>query len=277
VNAIPFERLFSMSAFEALKGLRQQQVLNPELSLSDLTRIAVRLDPDIASLDLEAASDLAEILPHTPVEVHGSIFYRTCIEAVILHRQPIWAKIMTMGRQKFTSKLARDEQQCFREAGLLDDPPTVEIIKWWDRVTGQVRLAGEQVRLERARVAEKLSLDREVERLNVLGIDRKPKWIAIEDNTAGYDVLSYDPGSTEPTNRLIEVKSTIASPLRFILTRHEWEQACRFGSSYHFHIWNLQSQPPSLFERTVADVAPHIPTDNEKGTWKTAEIPVGSN
>jgi hypothetical protein len=77
-----------------------------------------------------------------------------------------------------------------------------------------------------------------------------------------------------PTNRLIEVKSTIASPIRFYLTRNEWEKALNFGDAYHFHIWDLQANPPRLYQRTVADIAPHVPTDNEKGRWKDAEIPV---
>jgi len=74
-------------------------------------------------------------------------------------------------------------------------------------------------------------------------------------------------------NRLIEVKSTIASPLRF-LTRNEWDQADQFGDAFVFHIWNLQAEPPVLFERTVEQVRPHVPVDNEKGKWKTAMIPV---
>lgn len=105
-------------------------------------------------------------------------------------------------------------------------------------------------------------------------IQKNPQWVAIEDNTAGYDVLSYDPGIVQPLNRLIEVKSTIASPLRFQLTRHEWEHACKFGPSYHFHIWDLQAPPYRLYERSAAEIAPHIPKDNEKGRWKLAEIPV---
>jgi hypothetical protein len=74
---------------------------------------------------------------------------------------------------------------------------------------------------------------------------------------------------------LIEVKSTISSPLRFILTRGEWERAKDGGPAYHFHIWDMQKVPPILYQRTVLQVAAHIPSDNEKGKWKTAEIPLG--
>ena len=145
---------------------------------------------------------------------------------------------------------------------------------WWDRVAGQARLAADQIKLARARAAERLSLKHEVARLRQLGINQDPKWISIEDNTAGYDILSYDLGPTEPTNRLIEVKSTVASPLRFFLTRNEWDQACSFGPSYHFHIWDMQANPPRLYQRTSTEITPHVPSDNERGRWTNAEIPV---
>ena len=189
------------------------------------------------------------------------------------HRQ-VWARIITRGRRTFAQKLARDEVQCFREAGLLVNPPTAEIISWWDNITAAVRLAIDQAKLERARKAEKLTLDHETRRLAQLGINRQPVWMAIEDNTAGYDVLSYDPGVFEPVNRLTEVKSTIASPLRFQLSRHEWNIAREIGEQYHFHIWDLQAVPPRLFERTVKEIEPHIPHDRERGQWKEAKIPV---
>ena len=87
-------------------------------------------------------------------------------------------------------------------------------------------------------------------------------------------LLSYDPGKPDPTNKLIEVKSTIASPLRFILTRREWDKAIEAGAAYCFHIWDLTQDPPVLHVRSVDSVAPHVPADVEKGKWRTLEIPV---
>jgi hypothetical protein len=139
----------------------------------------------------------------------------------------------------------------------------------------RVRQEHDAEKLQRARQAEQLSIEFERKRLATLGIDMEPRWMAIEDNTVGYDVLSYNPGSFSPTNRLIEVKSTIASPLRFFLTRNEWNEALQYGSAYVFHVWDLQKSPPALFERTVAQITPHVPEDQAKGQWKIAWIPVG--
>jgi len=75
---------------------------------------------------------------------------------------------------------------------------------------------------------------------------------------------------------MIEVKSTVASPLRFIITRHEWDQASKIGSAYIFHVWDMAKAPPVLYERTSAQIASHIPADNEDGKWESVEILLGS-
>ncbi len=262
-----------MSAFEGLRTLRAQHADSPDLSIEEVMVIVKRIHPDALTFDWEAAALLYEIVDSaTPLEPVP--FFRGCIEGVLFDRLPIWVKLMALGRKKFTNKLSRDERSMFRQAGLLIDPPTDIVIEWWDKVTGQVRLEKDRVKLNQAREAEKLSLEIEEKRLISIGVDKKPKWIAIEDNTAGYDVLSYEVNNYGLINRLIEVKSTIASPLRFYLTRNEWEQAIKYGDAFCFHIWDMNQNPAILHERSVSDIAPHVPQDNEKGKWKNAEIPV---
>ena len=133
-----------------------------------------------------------------------------------------------------------------------------------------------QEKMEQGRAAEILTLERERTRLKARGIKREPQWPGLDDNYAGYDVLSYKHGPTGVINHLIEVKSTTISPLRFIISRNEWTKAEKTGKSYTFHVWDMDKTPPKLYIRTVAQVAPHIPTDNGKGSWRNAEIPVGA-
>jgi hypothetical protein len=158
----------------------------------------------------------------------------------------------------------------------MKDTPPIGVVLWWDSVAGLARLIADLEKMEQARKAEALTMDYERNRLADLGINKEPEWKGLDDNFAGYDVLSFDPGEFGTTNRMIEVKSTVASPLRFIITRHEWEQAKKFGPSYRFHIWDMQKHPPILCERSVEQVEAHIPSDNENGKWKTAEIPLGA-
>ncbi len=261
-----------MGAFEGLRALRRRRPSYPDLTLIDLADLVRRVDPDGGSHDFDAAFTLDSIVAVTAPAAEAQDFYQHCIEAAIPAFRPLWGRIITLGRRKFVQKLSRDEVQCFRSAGLLEDPPPNGIISWWDRVAAMARLRADQDKMMRARTAEQMSLAYEVKRLAGLGINMPPIWMSIEDNTAGYDIQSFDLGAEGPVARLIEVKSTIASPLRFLLSRNEWEIALKFGTAYFFHIWDLQG--PQLHERTVADIRPHIPSDNERGRWANAQIPV---
>lgn len=266
-----------MSAFEGLRLIRRGKFDNPGLSSEELISLVIKVETIASSLDLEASNYLNDIVdPDLPVS--GIEFYRGCISSILLFALPDWAKLVTLGRRRFIQKLYgeefRDVKSLFRQARLLDDPPTDLDIAWWDYVSGRVRLAGDKLKLERARSAEKLTLQLEEKRLVQQGITTKPLWIAIEDNTAGYDVLSYSKNAYGLVNKLIEVKSTIASPLRFFITRNEWDHAFEIGDAYYFHIWDMQQSPPRLYEKTMADILPHIPKDNEKGKWQNAAIPV---
>ncbi len=277
MTALAFSRLFSMPAFEGLRILRSYCASRPDTPLDELSELILKVEADSHSFDLEAAIFLDSIVkrqaPH-----EGVGFYRICLADVLLIELPEWARLVTLGRGRFIKRLKaaeyRDIRSLFRQARLLDEPPSAGDIEWWDDLQAQVRGRQNQDAMRRAREAEKLTLSHEISRLQSLGIDTAPRWMAIEDNTVGYDILSYAPTEFGLVNLLIEVKSTIASPLRFHVTRNEWEQASSFGEAFLFHIWDLRPNPPILYERTVAQVSPHIPDDNEDGRWTNALIPV---
>lgn len=268
------ERLFAMPAFEGLREIRRSLLANPNLSLADIVAAIKLTEADAASLDLEASCELHDIVE--PCELDGHGFYRHCIRAVVLSRFPIWVKTIKFGRQVFSAKLEEDDHTIFENAGLLVSPPSADVVEWWDTIGHEVKLETDIEKMAQARVAEKLSWDHEKQRLLNMGIETDPVWVGLDDNTAGYDVLSYDPGVPENTNKLIEVKSTVASPLRFFVTRNEWNKALKSKDAYFFHVWDMSKEPAVLYVRTVAQVEPHIPSDNEKGKWSNAEIPLGT-
>jgi hypothetical protein len=183
---------------------------------------------------------------------------------------------MRLGRQVFASKLGQDDFSIFENAGLLGSPPDPEVVAWWDTIGHEVKLESDLEKMAQARAAEKLTWEYEKGRLLTSGITTDPVWVGLDDNTAGYDVLTYAPGAPDNTNILIEVKSTVASPLRFFVTRNEWSQAVKSKDVYFFHVWDMRANPPTMYLRTVAQVEPHIPTDNDKGKWSIAEIPLGA-
>jgi hypothetical protein len=272
--SLPFERVFSMGAFDALRTYRRQVAATPTLSQAGVIGLVRNVVADATGLDFVAAIEIHPLVitaaPHEPPYE----FYRHCIFALILAHRMGWSRVITLGRQRFYGTLERDEQACFRAARLMEDTPTPDVVKWWDRLELSVRATSDTAKKERSRIAERLTLDHEVARLARLGIALQPRWIAVDDNTAGYDVLSFRQGQFGPVNLMIEVKSTVASPLRFFVTRNEWDQAVRFGDAYLFHVWDLAASPPRLHVRTKSQIEPHIPEDRRAGTWANAVIPL---
>lgn len=274
IGSISTERVFALSAFEGVRLIRIYATKQPNCPLEELLSIIAHVEFDAPNLDLEASAYLHRLVEDgCPLEGVG--FYQACISTVVTKHQPNWCKAMRQGRMRFLNSLEQNDKDVFAAAGLMKDPPSIEVVLWWDTVAGFARLLADIEKMEQAREAEALTMEYEHKRLKCLGIEKEPEWKGLDDNYAGYDVLSFDPGHFAPSNRLIEVKSTVASPLRFIVTRNEWEQAENFGAAYLFHVWDMRRTPPVLYERTCAQVAAHIPTDNEKGKWKTAEIPLG--
>ncbi|WP_271893858.1 DUF3883 domain-containing protein [Candidatus Phyllobacterium onerii] len=272
---IPTERVFSLSAFEGVRLLRGYAVRHPDLPTPEVLALIERLEPDGVNLDLEASAYLTEIVdPGCPLQ--GVVFYQSCISAVVTKHQPLWSKAMRQGRMRFLDSLTSDDDRdVFKAAGLADVPPTRDVVMWWDGISAHARLLADTARMDQAREAELLTIEHETARMTKLGINASPVWKGLDDNWAGYDVLAFDLGEFGLVNKMIEVKSTTVTPLKFIVTRNEWEQAKKFGPAYIFHIWDMSKMPPDLHVRTQAEIALHIPSDNEKGRWSQTEVPVG--
>lgn len=268
------ERIFSLSCFEGLQLIKRYGDEYPSHSEEELIQLIEHVESDGASLDLVASFQLGRLLDDDCAP-SGSAFYQSCIKAILIKHQPIWSKMMRQGRRRFIRSLDAGDQDVFAAAKLLEEPPSAEVVSWWDEVSGHSRLIFDRQKMDQGREAELLTIAHEKERLGELGIERSPEWPGLDDNFAGYDVLSYDQGPSGITNKMIEVKSTTASPLRFFITRNEWKQAEKVGDSYWFHVWDMNQSDPILHVRSVDEIAPHVPSNNGKGAWSVAEIPVG--
>lgn len=273
--AISTERVFSIACFEGLRIVRTYRQRQPKLNDAELVDLISKVDANAHALDLDAAIYLDKLV-HPQAPISGKGLYQACIRVVVIEHQPLWAKTMRAGRKRFLDVLDEDDLSVFEAAGLAGTPPELDVVTWWDEVVGHARLAVDVEKMVQARQAEALTIEYERQRLKLLGIEKEPEWPGLDDNFAGYDVLSFDHGAHGLMNRLIEVKSTVASPLRFILSRGEWKQAEKSGETYHFHAWDMSQNPPQLFELTVEQVAPHIPSDNDKGQWVNVAIPIGA-
>lgn len=261
----------SMSTLSALYAVSAYKLEHPHATLDEIIVSLQRSDSDLSAVNFSGAAALYNALdlpaPDEPVR-----FFRAVLTTWISHVAPWWLRLFPYGRERVLTALTLDETQCFRSASLLQDPPATEIYQWWDHLAGLRRAAENAALAEQGREAERWSLSYEFNRLKKLGITAQPRWIAIEDNSAGFDIRSYDLGLAEPITRLIEVKSSTQSPPRIIISRNEWETALQFGDRYFFHIWSIQNNTLAIL--SAFDIEKHIPKDQGIGRWTEVTIQI---
>ena len=256
------DRILAMSAFEAAYLIRSFRQKNPELSTAELVATARAVRADFYPHDYDAGLNLEQQISldaSAPLEN----FFTAAIESIITSRSPFWARLAPAGRSHVLQAIGVNGTQCLRAAGLLDTG--ARATEWWDALAATTRSERDARLLAQGRDGERLSLAFEADRLQREHIQREPVWVAIDDNTVGYDILSYAVHDGREINRLIEVKTTTANPPRLILSRNEWKTASQYGSAFQFHLWNLKTKSLTIY--SVEQVGAHIPTDNGFGKW----------
>lgn len=194
---------------------------------------------------------------------------RMMLEDYMSSVRPIWRSRIPYGRSEACIFMSKDEKACFHEAGLLDAPPSQDVINWWDDVAESIRTEKEFSNLEIGRKGEKLTVEYETKRTL-----STPRWIAIESNKLGYDILSRV-SEQDDTRILIEVKTTeepIGEAL-FHVSKNEWKVAST-SVYYYFYIWSIESvNKARLAILTPEILARHIPIEQESGEWESIKIP----
>jgi hypothetical protein len=263
-----FDSLCRMPAFLGLLELQKARRGIP--NASDAERVNVlRSNYATASLDYDAATALENIVG-APEDGSFELSLRIVLRKVILHFRPAWLVVVPEGRQLVAQATSRDTFQCLRVAGLYDAPAAPDAVAWWDDLASVARAASDAGKTTKGREGERLSFEREVRRLRELGIAAEPKWVSLDNNRLGYDILSYDIDARGTYSKLIEVKATTASPPRFFLTRTEWERAMASRAAYVLHLWVLPEA--RLTEFRTEDLLNHIPSDQGRGRWDLVHI-----
>lgn len=261
-----------MAAFLAFIELNSFRCAYPMLTPAETVANVKNLRPNATGLDFSAGLTLLRRLdaskPWNPSKGGLRLFVYEWVRLV----EPIWLRFVPYGRNKLRNSLSDNEVQCFREAGLFDQQPDDDVVEWWDRITALIRSTMDTEKMERARLAERLSLEYERNRLEALGIVKEPQWVSLEDNTLGYDILSYDFDAGYIVNRLVEVKSALSEFI--FLTRIEWENAIGSPERTVFHVWSLPAK--ELREYKVPEIAPDIPNDRGAGRWQDVRISLGA-
>lgn len=185
-------------------------------------------------------------------------------------RRPAWLAALSRGRRALRDALTADAGECFRRAGAFDEQPTVEVVGFLDRLANLARAQANLPLVESGRYAERLSFEHELARCVHIPGAPVVEWVALDDNSAGYDILSSRQVDGDPTPRLVEVKSCRGWPLRLIITRNEWNTACRHPEAYVVHFWDMNTE--RLHELFWLDLQPHMPIDQGDAHWDSATL-----
>jgi hypothetical protein len=264
------ESLFTMSAFNGLLAIRRYSKDHPGIVLPEVITAQKHVSADDAYHDYEAAAVLHEWVSADQSYDDIPVLFRETITVLVKQLNPWWLRMSPLGRERVRAALSANEAQCFEAAGLFSATPTAQILRWWDALAQGVRAEENSRRLAQGRLAEQLTIDYETRRLSTLGIANRPRWISLDDNTAGYDVHSYDQGPVEPIAKLIEVKSCGRGVQEIFLTRNEWETALERAPHYRFHVWMLPEE--RLVELTPNEIEAHVPLDRGTGRWQIIKI-----
>lgn len=261
------DRLLAMSAFEAAFLIRLFRAKNPELTTDELVATARAVRADFYPHDYSAGVALEQRIP-IHLTASTETFFIAAIEVIITSCSSVWARLAPAGRSHVLKAIGVNGVQCLRSAGLLDN--SAFAADWWDALARKSRSERDARLLAQGREGERLSLAYELQRLRQLGIAREPIWVAIDDNTVGYDILSYRWHKGREVSRLIEVKTTQADQRRIVLSRNEWTTAEQFGSAFEFHLWTFPTGHLKIL--TVDDMRPHVPSNNGQGLWLSTEV-----
>lgn len=181
--------------------------------------------------------------------------------------RPSWVQNASFGRSRVLSFAGSQIAQVFSEAGLADGTDEA-VVAFWDALAARARGQRDDKLNEIGRVGERLTIQFEKERTG-----RTPRWIAIDNNADGYDVLSVV-DALDHKQLTIEVKTSTQGSYGFaMLTRNEWEMAIE-SDAHVFHLWNLRDPAaPKLAIVSNKNILDHLPNDQGMGSWDCTKIP----
>jgi hypothetical protein len=222
------------------------------------------------SFDYEAAFSLAasDGWHIFSAKAETSLAFRETITAVLERAKPTWVRVLPAGRRRVTATLPPDVLQCLEIAELLGYEP--EVVAWWDRLAALGRLWSEESRVAIGRKAEQRAMEYEKSRL--AGTNLEPRWVAVEDNGAGYDIQTWRPQASDSADQqtfYVEVKGSSVTGIVHI-GRSEWDFALAHAGVWELQLWLPERTEPLTFSTEA--LAVHIPTNNGDGRWAEVEI-----
>jgi len=196
---------------------------------------------------------------------YASLLRQMLLDYIDIER-PSWLQNAISGRAKVLAFAGAEIGQVFVEADLAD-AITDDVVSFWDSIAARARGQRDASLMQVGRQGERLSLAFEEYRTR-----RKARWVSIESNEDGYDILSVV--DKEDFRKLsIEVKATkIGLNGAFFLTVNEWERA-QEAPQHQFHLWDLSAAVTRLCIVSAPQMEVHVSCNRGQGDWQSLRVP----
>lgn len=251
----------AMSAFLKAREIMRDRELD---SFSSASEIALNSSTESSRHDYIAASKIDELINE---DIDTSVWekaLRKILKTAILSGDYPWKGSFKYGRKYVLESLSINERQVFRSAGLVSNEFNEEIVSWWDQM--QIALGVAQPDFE-FRKWEQRTFDREIALLTKLDCPNVPRWVAIDDNMVGFDILSFRENDEKWEEVFIEVKSSSTGLKRFFLSDREAEKLESSPDRYILYFWDTTTTTDYVF--TGAELIHHLPKNQGRGAWKS--------
>ena len=233
------------------------------------------------SFDIKNGQKLIELIGleiinelNTKIKEHDyQIILRQILSKYLKDEKPGFLLRITGGRDYFLNYIDENFEQLLNDAGLYNEinlsKEGREIGNWWDDLSEFVRNLEKDKKLDQGREGEEKTIRYEINKLKKLDIKKEPKWISYEDNSAGYDVLSWD----EEQNKIfIEVKATNNSNGLFYLSKGEWRFSVSEKDNYFIHVWIQDKKEPRIITYSELNSKNYKIEDSSNAEWEKIKI-----
>lgn len=233
------------------------------------------------SFDIKGGQKLIELIGlevinelNTKIKEYDyQIALRVILTQYLKNEKPGFLLRVTGGRDFFLDYIDENFEQLLNDAGLYNEinlsKEGREIGSWWDDLSEFVRNLEKDKKLDQGREGEEKTIRYEINKLKKLDIKKKPKWTSYEDNSAGYDVLSW---SEEQNKIFIEVKATNNSNGLFYLSKSEWRFSVSAKDNYFIHVWIQDKKEPRIITYSELNSKNYKIEDSSNAEWDTIKV-----
>jgi hypothetical protein len=271
---IPFSPGVAQGCFELL-GIVSRTPLSFEQIVTSFSHFSAIKSSEIVAFAqgtgwARSAEDGMAILTPEGARLLSLAGYEPMLRQALLDHidatRPPWVQCASSGRSRVMAFAGNGVAQIMVEAGLANGFED-EVVMFWDDLAARARGLRDTSLSRIGRIGERLTIAHEESRTGA-----RPKWVAVNSNQDGYDVLSIV-GDGDTRLLSIEVKAAAQGISGFMhLTRNEWEMA-QERMNHLFHLWDVRSDPPELAKVSVGEMEGHAPSDSGSGRWEAVSIP----